>query len=79
MSPELEDATRAALMANLMLVLKRGNRRRTAVGLLAYAQALVEDDPLGRKALAQITREWESLPREKIETGSTVVQFARRQ
>jgi hypothetical protein len=94
MSPEREDATRTALIGNLMLTLKHGDARRTAAGLLALAQVLVEDDPDGRIALAEIGREMASelesgigqppqppqrFPRPKFEARSSVVQFAKRQ
>ena len=85
MSPELEDATRTALIANLMLTLKGGDARRTACGLVAMVQALVDNDLLGRMALAQIMREAaheldqppKRLPRPQVE--ASVVQFAKRQ
>ena len=92
MSPEREDAIRTALIANAMLTLKNGDARRTAAGLVAMVQVLVEGDVLGCVALAQIMREAANelengigqppqpskrLPRSEIET--SVVQFARRQ
>ena len=85
MSPELEDATRAALIANLVLALKGGDARRAACGLLAMAQVLVDNDLLGRMALAQILREAASeldLPpkrfaRPQVEAcSSNVIKFA---
>ena len=57
MSPELEDATRTALIGNIVLTLKCGDPRRTAAGLIALAQVLIEGDMLGRLAIAEIMRE----------------------
>jgi hypothetical protein len=84
MSPEQEDATRTALVANLMLTLKRGDARRTAAGLIALASVLVDGDVVGRIALAEIARamatELESgIGQPPQPTHSSVVQFARRQ
>jgi hypothetical protein len=86
MSPEREDAIRTALIANLMLTLKRGDQRRTASGLLAMAMVLVDNDLLGRMALAQILREAASeldqppkrFQRPEVEARSSVIQFAAR-
>lgn len=86
MSPEREDAIRTALIANLMLTLKDGDARRTAAGLLAMAQVLVDNDLLGRTALAAILREAANeldqppkrFQRPEVEARSSVIQFAAR-
>jgi hypothetical protein len=86
MLPEREEALRTTLIANLMLALKGGDARRTACGLAAMVQVLVDNDLLGRMALAQILREAASeldqppkrFARPQVETCSSIIQFAAR-
>jgi hypothetical protein len=50
----LENAHDIVAIANAMLAIKAGDRRRTAVGLLSLIQVLVGDDVIGRVALATL-------------------------
>lgn len=52
-----ENARDVAAIVNAMLTAKDHDARRTAVGLLAIIQMLVNDDAVGRVALATLLSE----------------------
>ncbi len=61
MSPEeratLENARDVVAVANALLAIKAGDRRRVAASMLALMQVLVADDVAGRVALAAVMAE----------------------
>ena len=53
----LADACHTVAIANLMLIAKHHNPRKTAIGLLAIAQVLLQDDLVGRITFAALLGE----------------------